>query len=245
MMENRFDFLFRFFPTTLTLLVNVLVVNFVFTQVKEIAGWNRNELLFLTGTYYIVWGLFFGPFIQNLSKINTYINRGDLDLFLTKPVDSQFYSSVRLNVDFGEAATILTGAYLVIQSAIALNLSIDVLGLIMYCFLIINGAIVAYAVWFISMTTSFWLGRIPDLHEAFLSVASFGRFPVDIFQGSLKNILIFILPVGVMFTFPAQFLLKTLSAPFIVWSFGASIGFLCLSHWFWNFALKHYSSASS
>ncbi|MEK7127289.1 MAG: ABC-2 family transporter protein, partial [Patescibacteria group bacterium] len=136
MMENRFDFVFRFFPTTMTLILNVLMVNFIFSKVNEIAGWQKNELFLLMGTYYIVWGIFFGLFIQNLSRINKYVSRGELDLFLTKPVDSQFYTSTRVTIDFGEAATLVTGIYLVFLSLGQLNIHPSLISSVIYILLI-------------------------------------------------------------------------------------------------------------
>ncbi|MDO8610552.1 MAG: ABC-2 family transporter protein, partial [bacterium] len=67
----------------------------------------------------------------------------------------------------------------------------------------------------------------------------------DIYQGILKTVFVFFLPLAVMVTFPTQFLLGVLSIPFTIWSFVAGFLALYLSHAFWNFALKKYSSASS
>ncbi len=245
MMENRFDFLFRFFPTTLILVLNVLTVNFIFSKVNEIAGWQKSELFLLMGTYYIVWGIFFGLFIQNLSRINKYVNMGELDLFLTKPINSQFYASTRVTIDFGEAATLITGIYLVWLSLGQLNISLSLINTVVYILLILNAVVLAYSLWFIIMTFSFWLGRLPELHEAFISLYTLNKYPINIYQGILKTILIFFFPLAVMVTFPTQFLLGTLSLPFMIWSFITGILALYISHTFWNFALKKYSSASS
>lgn len=245
MMENRFDFLFRFLPTTLTLVLNVLTVNFIFSKVNEIAGWQKSELFLLMGTYYIVWGIFFGLFIQNLSRINKYINRGELDLFLTKPVNSQFYASTRVTIDFGEAATLVTGIYLVFLSLGQLNIHPSLISAGVYILLILNSVVLAYSLWFITVTFSFWVGRLPELHEAFISMFAFNKYPINIYQGILKTILIFFIPLAVMVTFPTQFLLGVLSLPFVIWSFISGFSALYISHVFWNFALKKYSSASS
>lgn len=245
MMENRFDFIFRFIPTTLTLILNVLTVNFIYSRVNEISGWQKSELFLLMGTYYIVWGIFFGLFIQNLGKINKYVRRGDLDLFLTKPIDSQFYISTRVSIDFGEAATLVTGVYLVFLSLSQLNIHPSLMDGVIYIFLILNAVILAYSLWFITMTFSIWLGKLPELHEAFLSLYEINKYPIDIYQGILKTFFIFFLPLAVMVTFPTRFLLGSLSLSFIFWSFASGLLTLYVSHVFWNFALKRYTSASS
>lgn len=245
MMENRFDFVFRAIPTILNLSINLLVVGFIFSRINEIAGWSKEELFLLLGTYNIVWGLFFGLFIQNIAKINGYISRGDLDLFLTKPIDSQFYLSFINSIDFGEGATTILGIFLVVRAIGILDLNLNPLQIVTYLAIILSAVGCAYALWFISVTTSFWVGRLYGLHEAFLSFFEVNKYPVDIFNGMIKNIFFFFLPIGMMVTFPSKLLLNKLDPILIVWSLGCGLIFLTISHVFWNFALKHYTSASS
>lgn len=245
MMEKRFDFLFRFFPTSFSLILNIFLVNFLFSQLGLIAGWNKHELLLLMGTYYVVWGLFFGMFIQNLSRINKYVNTGELDLLLMKPVNSQFFSSFRITIDFGEAATLITGIYLVISSLGSLNITVSLIQIIIYTALILNALVLAYSLWFMIMTLSFWIGRITNLHEVFLSLYNFNKYPIDIYQGLLKTVFIFVLPIAVMVTFPTQFLLGLLSWQFIFWSFLAGVIAIVSSHFLWQLGLRNYTSASS
>ncbi len=245
MMENRFDFLFRAVPTTLTLIIALSVVSFIFSNVKEVAGWNRDQLFLLLGTYNIVWGLFFGLFIKNLSKINRYVNKGDLDLFLTKPVNSQFLVSTSSPIDLGEAVTLLSGIVILNYALNALHIQPNFITGFLYLLLVIGAVILSYSIWFMIMTLSFWFGRLPELHETFLTLFAMNKYPVDIFNGSIKFIFIYFFPLAVMVTFPTRILLNNLEPISVVWSLTASLIFLIISNFFWNFALKHYSSASS
>lgn len=245
MMEHRFDFLFRAVPTTLSLIITVLAVNFIYSQLTEIAGWKKEELFLLLGTYNIVWGIFFGLFIHNLSQINKYINLGELDLFLAKPLNSQFYVSVRNNIDFGEASTLLLGIILVFYSLGKLGIGLSLGTLLFYMILVTNSVVLAYSLWFMSMTTSFWLGRIRELHETFLSFFSITKYPTEIFREFLRLIFVYFFPLAVLVVFPTKLLLGSLSLSFALWSFFISLFFLYLSHVFWNFGLRYYQSASS
>lgn len=245
LMEYRFDFFFRALPTTFSLLINVFMVTFIYSQVKEIAGWSREELFLLLGTYNIVWGIFFGLFIHNLGQVNNYINTGELDLFLTKPVSSQFIVSFRNHIDFGEAATFIFGIVLVILSLGKMGITVSLLSVILYCLLILVSVVLAYSLWLMSVTFSFWFGRIREIHEVFISIFAVVKYPIDIFPNQLKILFTYFIPLGVLVTIPSRFLLKTIEPKFIIFSFLISLVFLFLSNLFWNFGLKHYQSASS
>jgi len=245
MMENRFDFLFRAIPTTLSLCINLLVISFIFSKINAVSGWNKEELFLLLGTYNIVWGIFFGLFIQNMAKINSYISRGDLDLFLTKPINSQFYISIVNPIDFGEAATLILGLILVTRGVSILNIDLNLIQVVTYVMIILSAVTLAYSLWFITMTFSFWIGRVYGLHEAFISFFEINKYPSDIFNGLIKNVFVYFLPLGVMVTFPTKFLLGKLDPILMIWGIVSGFGFLYISHLFWNFSLERYSSASS
>jgi ABC-2 type transport system permease protein len=72
-----------------------------------------------------------------------------------------------------------------------------------------------------------------------------GRFPVDIYKQPLRNIITFIIPIGIMITFPAKALMGLLSPQWIVLSFTIAAVLLMISLTFWRYALRQYTSASS
>jgi ABC-2 type transport system permease protein len=71
------------------------------------------------------------------------------------------------------------------------------------------------------------------------------RFPIDIYREPVRGFFTFVIPVGVMMSFPAKTLFGLLTWPFILYSFVLSWGVLYLSVRLWNFALRKYQSASS
>jgi len=72
-----------------------------------------------------------------------------------------------------------------------------------------------------------------------------GKFPVDIFKGFFRIILIYVVPVAYIATFPVEALLGKVGWERIIPAIFLAVGTFALSQWFWNFALRHYSSASS
>lgn len=73
-------------------------------------------------------------------------------------------------------------------------------------------------------------------------LTNLGRFPLDIYQSPLREILTFIIPVGIMISFPAQALFNLLSGAKIIYAFILSTSLLLLSLKFWHYGLKQYQS---
>ncbi len=94
-------------------------------------------------------------------------------------------------------------------------------------------------------TMSFWFVKVGNLSELFNSVWDTGRFPVSTFRGLLRVVLTVILPIAFITTFPAQAVLGSLDGLTLggaVAMGGVMFGF---SVWFWRYAIRSYSSASS
>lgn len=111
-----------------------------------------------------------------------------------------------------------------------------------YWLLIINALII---------TTAFHIGVLgfgiitSDVDHSILiyrDVTSAGRFPLEIYREPLRSILTFVLPVGIMMSFPAQALFGRLG--FFEGFIGVVITFgaLGLALIFWNAALYRYQS---
>ena len=76
-------------------------------------------------------------------------------------------------------------------------------------------------------------------------LTSFGRFPVDIYKQPIQGLLTYLIPVGIMITFPAKALMGLMSTGGVLLSLLIGVVAILLSFKFWNFALKKYASASS
>ena len=76
-------------------------------------------------------------------------------------------------------------------------------------------------------------------------VTSMARFPVDIYSEPLRGFITFVIPVGVMMTFPPKALFGLLHPSMIFVSMMIGISMLVISITFWRYSLSKYSSASS
>jgi ABC-2 type transport system permease protein len=72
-----------------------------------------------------------------------------------------------------------------------------------------------------------------------------GRVPIDIYAEFIRAFLTFIIPIALIFTFPAKAIFGLLSPLTIILTLTASFLVYFLSLLFWRYALTQYSSASS
>ena len=96
-----------------------------------------------------------------------------------------------------------------------------------------------------TVTTVFYFGRLNNVVNLFPEFFSIAQFPKTAFPILMQVIITFVIPVGIIAYTPAQIVLGRA----LWWEIGLPIVlaslFLYLSHRFWNFALKSYTSASS
>lgn len=243
-MEYRFNFFLWGAIGLMWAIVFLIGGELIFGTTGTIAGWTKSEALLLvaTETQFIafMW-LFVFP---NLERFSTLIRKGELDFYLLKPVSSRFIVSTR---EFAFDPLIRISAVFVYMAVVLKQIGWvaswgNVLGA---SFLFICGMAIFYNLLFALTITNFWLVNVTNLVNFSHSLLDMGRYPVQIYQGVLQKILIFILPVAYIGTFPVQALLGNLSPDKYFWAIFLVVATSILSQWFWNFALKRYSSASS
>jgi len=104
---------------------------------------------------------------------------------------------------------------------------------------------ILYSLWLIVISLAFWFVRVDNLSYLFTAIFDAARWPVSVFRGWVRAVLTFVIPVGLMTTFPAMALLGTLSPSRLLVAVALAALFLTLSRLVWTRAVRHYASASS
>lgn len=99
--------------------------------------------------------------------------------------------------------------------------------------------------WLLFVTLAFWFVRVDNFTAIFWTFYETGRFPITVYRGTLRFILTFIVPIAFLTTFPAATLLGRLSAAYVLGAVALAIALFYISHRFWRYAIRFYSSASS
>ena len=180
---------------------------------------------------------------REVYRFRPQIISGGFDLVLAKPFPAL------LRVLVGGPDFIDLGILLVLLAVIAYTLAVhvrpDPVSLLIFILLLINSLILAAAFHIFVLGFGILTLSVDHLVMIYRDFTALMRIPVDFFPGTLRALLTFVVPVGIMFTFPAKALLALLDWPLIFIALSLGLLALFLSLRFWNFALKHYQSASS
>jgi ABC-2 type transport system permease protein len=246
--EYRFNFAVSVAEGTAQLVLAVLTVLLIYQFTPEVAGWTRGDLIMLTGIYRLVESLIALQIAPNLLSVPEYIRSGEMDFLLLRPVSSQFLVSLR-RVTLPEVANALVGLALALYARSYLDVHIvpgnTALGIVHTVLFVTCGLIMLYAVWFVIVTLSFWVIQVSTLDTLFYSLFETGRYPVTFFKGFVRTLLVWIFPVAFATTFSTRALAGETDTRLALVAVALASLALYLSHRFWNFAVRHYSSASS
>jgi ABC-2 type transport system permease protein len=114
-----------------------------------------------------------------------------------------------------------------------------------FSILLLASLAIYYAVSLMLMTTGIWLVRIDNLWVLIETSTDVARFPVDIYGLNIRRVMTYVLPLAFIATIPASQLIH--GADWTMVGLGAAwaFAFCVLARWFWKFAMRHYTSASS
>jgi ABC-2 type transport system permease protein len=242
--EYRVNFIGNFLMTVLQLGLAIFMANIFFFRTNEIAGWRYEEVLMLLGVFNAIHGFIEMVLQPNMARLVQHIRKGTLDFVLLKPVDSQFYVSFRHMV-FWKIIDILLGFVLIGYSFMLLGEWPTLVQIVTFALLFFAALCLVYALWMLLMTFSFWAVKVDNLSYLFMSFFDTARFPVTVYKGFLRIVLMYIFPIGFITTLPASALRGSVQWEQIMVAMFVSLIFLTLTRWLWRQALKSYTSASS
>lgn len=242
--EYRANFLVGVAEGIVQVALAVLTFLLLYRFTNNVAGWSQAQALVLVGVYRLADGLIGLQIAPNMFAISGYIRRGEMDFLLMRPVSSQFLASAR-NLSLPEAVNAAIGLGLVIYAGNHAGIRWNAIGIAEAAVFGACGLAVLYALWFFIVTLSFWLVQVDSIDTLFYSLFETARYPVSFFKGVLRTILTFAVPVAFATTFPVQALSGQADVRLLPVGLALAAVALIATHLFWNYAVRHYSSASS
>lgn len=208
----------------------------------QFAGWKWEEALIILGIFTFLQGISQSILNPNMARIVQLVQQGTLDFILLKPLNSQFWLSVRVLSPWG-IPDMLLGLLLIAYAGSLLDLEAwDYLNGILTLFL---GVVSLYSVWFVLGSTSIWFVKISNVTEVLRGLLEAGRFPIGAYPPAYRLFFTYVVPVAFLTTVPAEVFLGRGEWIWILSSLILAIVSLLGSHFFWRFALRFYTSASS
>ena len=243
-LEYKTNIIIDLITAILSLIGSIFLLSIFFQNNRSIGGWEFEEALIIQGIYTILNGITNTWFNPNLTEIVKHIREGTLDFVLLKPIDSQFFISLK-KINPSGFLEIMLGFCLLLFciriNQINLNLSFLTLSLIT----IICSICILYSLWFLISATTIWFVKTWNATEVLRSFLYIGRFPLNSFSFSLRIFFSVFIPIAFITTIPSEVFLGLSNFWKILLEIIVAAVFLMTSRKFWAFALKFYSSASS
>jgi ABC-2 type transport system permease protein len=221
----------------------ILIILVIYSNAKDVAGWNRGAAFVLAATCFVLSSVMSG-FFMSVAEIPDQVRRGTLDFVITKPVDTQFWVSMR-KFNFDQFGGIIAGFGMLIYGVVTSEAHPGLLQWFGFVSLFFSAVVLFYSFNLALMTLGIWLVRVDNLWVLGETILQVARFPLDIFSAPVQRAFMFYIPMAFLATMPSRQLAKGFDLPMVLLGLlWAAVAFL-VARWFWRFALTHYTSASS
>jgi ABC-2 type transport system permease protein len=214
-------------------------IYYLVAHTKTIKGYSVDQALIFFITFSIIDSTSQALF-REVYRFRQMVVSGELNTVLVKPypvllrvlVGGVDPMDIAISVGY-----VLMAIYLIHASGGA-----SVLSITMYAFFIFNSMVLATAFHVAVLALGI---RTTDIDHSILiyrDLTAAGRFPLEIYKEPFRSILTFVVPIGIMMSFPSQALFGTLGLLAGIVGVVLAFGSLWLSIRFWNSALRSYQS---
>lgn len=244
-LQFRSDFWLAVFSRVVWFVVILFFFQIIYRHTATINGWTYYQVLLLVAVFELLETTLYTFLITNFARMPIYVNDGELDFFLLKPVDAQFLVSLHY-FSLASALNLLPPLVLLVIAWQKLALAVSFSQIVIFFLLFVSSLLILYALWFLTVIILFWTAKIYEIHELFLSLFRFMQYPSSIYQGALRQFFSLVFPILLTVSLPAQVLLGNLEQPQnLIWLPLLAGVFFGVARWVWKRGLRRYSSASS
>ena len=223
--------------------MTIAFIEVLFSKTQEVAGWNKFEMMFLFATGQFVFYTFWSFFQPLHTWFSESIIDGELDLYLTKPINA-FLNIISSDFDLVEmlpSIGLAVAMFVFVWKKLGLTFE-PVMFLAIASTVFSCGIMVClYAV---TALAAFWLTDTRDIASIQGSLLSLNQFPLDIFPRGIKAFML-IFPVALISYPQTKLLLEGQLNIYLALQPIAFVILLLVVKVMWGRGLKRYSSASS
>ena len=242
-LEYRANYFTRIMTDVLWYIAQIMTFEVIYQHTEKIGDWDKYQMRVFLGLLFVIDALYMIIIHENLDNISEKVRKGDLDLLLAKPVNSQFMLTLQ------KANTALFGNLILGVAWLLYALSdlpnFNWYRLLWLIILIPCSLMVIYSIRFMLSATSVIFTRSENLQFLWWQIYKLGMRPDSMYNPFIKYLVLTALPVGVIVSIPARALLNPPELTYLLWPLILGPLLVYGTHRFWNFALKFYSSASS
>jgi len=241
-MEYRVNFILTAITSLGGLAGGIFGLDLFYRHGAELGGWSWEQALTVFGLFMVLSGVSTSFLTPNLTRIVEYVHKGTLDFVLLKPIDSQFWLSLRNATPWG-LPDIVFG--LGVLAYAAGRMDVPAWQYAAALLPVMLAVVVLYSLWFLVGCLSIWYVKVWNATEVLRTFLDAGRYPITAFPAAVRVFFTFIVPVAFMTTIPAEVMLGRASLGWLAAEAAIAVGLFAFTRLFWRYALRYYTSASS
>ncbi|MBI3543473.1 MAG: ABC-2 family transporter protein [Deltaproteobacteria bacterium] len=215
----------------------------IYANVPQLAGWTKPQVYFFLGIFFASDALFTTFFQRNFWNFSDLVNKGELDILLTKPVHPLFLALTRW-INLTNLFNLALGLGIVVRFGPEAGFQGGWRWLVLAMWLLVGMSTqlllrFAFSIWI------FWTERSWAITRMYYQFFQFATKPDTLYPKMIRYLILTALPFAFISSIPARALLHGLS-----WGEYAGLAavlgcFLAFNTVMWRLGLKRYQSASS
>lgn len=234
------------------ILIGVYFAGFmvIFRNFDGIAGWSRDEVLFMFTTSWLTYSLSCFFFWKPMREMGELVRTGKFDLYLTRPINPLLYLVLQ-QFEYTFLPRLGFAVFFWLRSMGRLNIIWSAGNLAFFALNMISAFVIFSAITIFTGTISFWAIKgdeiVTLLTDNNYGLKNYTDYPLGIYSKQMQTLLTFAVPYAFTGFYPVALLLGKdvplpalrFAAPLVALLFGTA------SCAFWKYGLKHYGSAGA
>ena len=239
----RTNFVTLLFSDVVWLAVELGLFSVIYANTPTLAGWTREQVYFFLGIFFASDAMFTTFFQRNFWQFSDLVNKGELDILLTKPVHPLFLALSRW-INLTAFLNIFLGLTLAVRYAAPAGFSGGAKWLLLPVWLVV-GMLAQLVLRFAFSIWIFWTERSFAISRLYFQFFALATKPDSIYPPAIRYLILTALPFAFISSVPTRALLHGLE-----WTEYASLlavftFFIFFNGYFWRAGLRRYQSASS
>lgn len=204
LMEYKTDFVIGIIGVFLTQALNIAFLWIIFSKIPSLYGWTLTQIAFIYGFSLIPKGIDHLLFdnLWNLGK--RIIRNGQFDKYMLRPISPLFQVLIE-TFQLDACGELIIGIALLIKTGNIVHWSLWKAAL--FIIAIPFATLIYTSIKIIAASIAFWSKQSGSLMYIFYMLNNFAKYPVSIYNGTIRIIISFIIPFAFTAFYPASFFL--------------------------------------
>ncbi len=224
--------------------VNIAFFKVLFLHTELIGGWSSEQMMVFVGSYLLVDAVNMTVFSTNMWWLPFYINRGELDYYLTRPISPLFFLSLR-EFAANSFVNLLVALGIFIHAIAVYSGPWEFGHLVGLVLLLVNGVLIFYCIQMLMIIPVFWTQSARGFVDLFYTLGIAMERPDRIYRGWLRVFFTVIMPFALIASYPARIFLEGFTPEVLFHLTAVSAGLWIIMLGLWRLGLRNYASASS